>query len=403
MPGTAPDPTRAGGPTLTRAGLLRRAGLGLAAVAVAGVGALGYRAYDQGVFEAGEGPAYEPWGRWRDGAGLESLVAAAILAPSPHNAQAWLFGLGPGRVDLYADRARSTGALDPFRREMHVGLGAALENLMLAAGAAGWSPRVQLMPAGLGSTHVARVHLAPSAAAAPPLHARIPHRHTNRYPFAEGRPLPPSALAAMAGLADPAGPVRLAWFVGAADRARIGRLLVDATAAIVEDRDQRAMDHAWFRQDWDEIQRQRDGITVDAAGLPELTVALAKLLPAQSERATGESWLEATRDRHTATAAAYGMVIARDASDPRQRLLGGRLLQRVHLWATGEGIAVHHMNQLTERADREAQLGAEPRFGAALRALVPSGWQPLATFRAGHPTRTPPPSPRRPVSAVVVA
>jgi hypothetical protein len=113
--------------------------------------------------------------------------------------------------------------------------------------------------------------------------------------------------------------------------------------------------------------------------------------------------LKATRDRQTKTAAAYGIVAVRDASENRQRLEGGRLLERIHLWSTVNGIALQHMNQLTERADREQQLGIEPRFGDALRDLVPSGWQALSAFRVGYPTHTPKTSPRRPVEAVLVS
>jgi hypothetical protein len=393
-----------GAPTgMSRGRFLRRAGLVVGTVAVAGAGALGYRAYDQGVLERGRGPAYDPWTTWREGGGLLPLVSAAILAPSPHNAQAWVFGIGPRHVDLHADTARGTGAIDPFRREMYVGLGAALENLVLAARAGGLAPEVRLLPAGAGSTHAARVTLSPTTARTPELFGQIPRRHSDRYAYVEGREVPPEALAAMAALADPAAPdARLLWFTGARERAHVAELLVAATEAIVADADQSASDYEWFRQDWDEIQRRRDGITVDASGLPDLTAALAKLLPAQSRRATDEAWLEATRERHTRTAAAYGIVALRDASDDWQRLEGGRLLERVHLWTTGHGLALQHMNQLTEREDREAQLGLAPRFGAALRDLLPSGWQALATFRTGHPTHAPRTSPRRPVAWVIV-
>jgi hypothetical protein len=96
------------------------------------------------------------------------------------------------------------------------------------------------------------------------------------------------------------------------------------------------------------------------------------------------------------------MVVVRDAMDPIQQLQGGRLLQRVHLSATAEGIAVHHMNQLTERADRERQLGLAPEFGQALDLVVPDGWQALSTFRIGYPTRRARLSPRRPLDQVVL-
>ena len=117
-------------------------GAGALTVLVAG-GAV-WRAYDQGVFSIGEGPAYEPWNDWRSNApdGPLVLVRAAILAASPHNTQPWLFKITTSRIELYLDTARNVGALDPYLREEHIGIGCALENLMLAAAAHGYrAPR----------------------------------------------------------------------------------------------------------------------------------------------------------------------------------------------------------------------------------------------------------------------
>src|SRR6266478_3822708 len=69
-----------------------------------------WRAWDQGVFSVGEGPAYEPWKDWRktgNDAPL-ALVRAAILAASPHNTQPWLFNAIPRR---HTNR----GAYDPLK------------------------------------------------------------------------------------------------------------------------------------------------------------------------------------------------------------------------------------------------------------------------------------------------
>jgi hypothetical protein len=387
---------------VSRRSFLRRTGLGLGTLAVLGTGALAYRAYDQGVLETGHGPAYEPWHDWREGEGLVPLVKAAILAPSPHNAQAWQFGLGADHVDVFADRTRSTGALDPFLRELHVGLGAALENIVLTARARGETPSVLLVPNGESSDLVAHVALTRGAREPSDLAEQIPHRHTNRYPYVVDREVPRVALEAMADLADSSVPeARVVWLTSRDERGQLGELLVAATTAIIDDSDQRASDARWFRQSWDELQTERDGITVDTAGLPDLTAAAAKILPARSPQASSDAWLDATRDRHTRTAAAYGIVAVRDATDSVQQLQGGRLLQRVHLWATAHGIALHHMNQITERADRERQLGIAPKFGRALDLVVPSGWQALSTFRVGYATHHARRSPRRPVDEVV--
>lgn len=391
------------GATMSRRTFLRRTGLYAGAVAVTGTALLGYRAYDQGVLEVGDGPAYAAWDDWDDGPGLMPLVGAATLAPSPHNSQAWLFDVQRRHIDVFADHARSIGAIDPFGRELHVGVGAAIENLVLEAGRRGLSSDVELAPLGGRSRHAARVVLTPGRAAEGSLARWIPHRHTNRYAFVADRAVPVAALAEMQALRSSTVPdVTLQWIDGRRARAELGDLLVEATEAIVDDDAQSESDFRWLRQSWDDIQRHRDGITIDTAGLSDLTGALAKLLPAQSRTAAGESWIRSTRDRHVATAAAYGMVLARDVGDVRQQLDGGRLLQRVHLWATAHDLALHHMNQVTERVDRERQLGITPVFTRAAAELVgPGSGEWLAAFRIGHPTRGSRRSPRRSVEQVV--
>src|SRR5690349_15360992 len=87
-----------------------------------------FRARARGVFATGEGAAYEPWRDFTAGVSHGeplALVRAAILAANPHNTQPWLFRVASDRVDLFANTLRNIGAIDPFLREMHVGLGCA--------------------------------------------------------------------------------------------------------------------------------------------------------------------------------------------------------------------------------------------------------------------------------------
>ena len=91
-----------------------------------------------------EGDAYAPWGLWSDpslrGTPL-ALVAAAVLAANPHDTQPWLFRIGDDAIDVLADLSRNLGAMDAFVREMHLGLGCAIENILVAAGPNGYAPR----------------------------------------------------------------------------------------------------------------------------------------------------------------------------------------------------------------------------------------------------------------------
>jgi hypothetical protein len=110
-----------------------------------------YRAYDQGVFNTGQGSAYGAWREWDTEAGGVplALVRAAVLATNAHNTQPWLFRVSSDRIDLYAVLDRNIGTIDPLRREMYISLGCALENLTLAAVAHGFASVVQLMPASI--------------------------------------------------------------------------------------------------------------------------------------------------------------------------------------------------------------------------------------------------------------
>ncbi|MFP3786725.1 nitroreductase, partial [Burkholderia sp. SIMBA_024] len=86
---------------------------------------------------------------------------AALLAASPHNTQPWRFVISDAAIELHAVPERNLGPLDPFRREQRLGLGCALENLLLACPGAGFDATVETTPQDAADTLVARVRLAP--------------------------------------------------------------------------------------------------------------------------------------------------------------------------------------------------------------------------------------------------
>jgi hypothetical protein len=375
-----------------------------AAVVVAGTATLAWRAEQQGVFSTGEGPAYDAWRQWNDGpAGSpHRLLRAAILAANPHNTQPWRFAVRPGWIDVHADRTRHIGTIDPFLREMHIGLGCALENLLLAAPAAGWDTRVALFPNRGDPSHVARVTLARGTSALSPLYAAIPQRHTNRGAY-DPRPLPESALRALGELGADLPEVSVRWFSAADARREIGAHIVAASHAIADDAEQSRDSGAWFRNSWQEVQQKRDGLTIDAQALPDWMRVAAKMLPPVSAARADRLWIETTRDVQVATAPAFGLLRVRDPADNAQRVQGGRLWQRMHLWGQAQGIAMQPLNQMAERADREKVLGIEPRFRRVLEGLAgEGGWQALMPFRLGHPTVAALASPRRSMEEVLL-
>ena len=374
-----------------------------ATIVVAGA-ALGWRAYDRGVFSAGKGQGYEPWRIWNSlqtGDPLR-LVHAAILAANPHNSQPWLFKVSGDSIDLFADTKRNIGAIDPYLREMYMGIGCGLENLMIAATHDGHRAVVTLMPDRQNTAHAARIRLSPGAKVASELYDAIPDRHTNRAAYDAARAVAPEQMAQLAALGADLN-AKVVWFATPAERKHVGELIVAATEAIIADEQQSTDSAKWFRWGWDELQTHRDGLTLDAQNLPPLITFAAKVLPPMSRETADGAWLKSTREQHVPTAAAFGLIVVSGASDHAAHIRGGQFWQRMHLKATAMGLAAHPLNQMPERADRERQLGIGPRFSKALKDLVGDpNLHALMPFRIGYPTVAAKPSPRRDVQSVLM-
>lgn len=385
-------------------------GAGVLTVVVLGGGV--WRAYDEGVFSVGEGPAYEPWKDWRGTAndGPLALARAAILAASPHNTQPWLFKITNSSIQLQIDTQRNVGALDPYLREEYIGMGCALENLMLAAPANGYAATATLMPGELGpiptqpkSQLVARVDLAAGEREESELYNAIPQRHTNRSRYDLHKPLPPDFVDALGQLPGDDADVKVFLFPAEADRKKITQLSSAANTEIYSDPAVKQGTAPWIHTKWRSVQKFRDGLTIDAFGLPPITAAIAKMMP---------TWLLAravSRDAKNAyadlmlTAPLIGIIALRNRYDQAQSVQAGRIWQRAHLLATARGLAARPSNEAVELVDHERALGRPAACAAQLNQITGDPtWQPTFVFYMGYPTFSAPASPRRSLESVLV-
>jgi hypothetical protein len=368
---------------------------------VAGATGLTWQAIGGGVFASGTGNAYAAWDQAAAvGADPMNLVRAAVLAANAHNTQPWLFVVTGERIELFADMTRTIGAMDPLLRELHLSLGCALENLVVAGPASGLTASVALMPNPADITHVATITLTPTAASRSAQFDAIASRHTNRAAYDTSRAVSSGQLAALGALAGPKD-VDVVWFVTPQDKQKFGDLTIRATQAIIADPQQSADDYRWYRTSWSDIQQHKDGITIDPSGQSELIRALAKLLPVSQEQ-NSSGWLSGTRDTQLPTAAAFGALTVADPRDPVQRLQAGRAWQRIQLAATIDKLVMQPLCQVPERIDREVSTGLPTDFGDAFAAMLPSKTHAVMTFRIGYATAAAPPSPRRPATDVVL-
>src|SRR5258708_36689401 len=77
---------------------------------------------------------------------LAFLLRYAILAPSVHNTQPWQFSVGVDEIGVCVNTDRWLKVADADQRELHISVGCALENLLIAAEHFGYRCELDYFP-----------------------------------------------------------------------------------------------------------------------------------------------------------------------------------------------------------------------------------------------------------------
>ncbi len=272
---------------------------------------------------------------------LEGLLAAAVRAPSGGNCQPWRFHVDGDTIWLVHDRARSASLLDVRHEAALVALGAATENLVIAASHQGLLAEVTPFPDAGRPDLVARIDLAPGRIAPDPLLDAVFTRVTDRRhgPRVALAPADRSALADAVGsdarlrIVDRPGPM-----------ARIGDVLADVDRVRFLHPRLHAEMMGELRWTSAEADATADGMCLDELEVGDADTAIMTELArpevaAFLRRIGGGSRLGDVTRRWVSGAAAMGLLSAPDGR-PESSFRAGRAAERVWLTATSLGLGV---------------------------------------------------------------
>ena len=310
---------------------------------------------------------------------VDALLRAAVLAPSSHNTQPWIFAVEPGVIHVRADRTRALAVNDPDDRELVMSCGAALFNLRVAAWHAGGAPTVSILPDACDPDLLATVHLHGGGRPLDDvdrLHSAIELRRTHRDGFVD-RALPAGLSDALRARAHAEG----AWLalLDEDERDRLADLVAEGDRMQWADRHWRRELAAWLHP-----RRTGDGLVTPWLIAPLTHAAVATL-------DTGMP--TAARDRERTEQAPAIAVLDTHRDRPRDWLIAGMALEHVLLHAASRGLQAAFLNQPIQ----------QPELRIHVAALLDRPCFPQAILQLGHPAHPAKPTPRRPLADVVDA
>ncbi|MCB6180141.1 hypothetical protein LHP98_18655 [Rhodobacter sp. Har01] len=344
---------------------------GVGAIAVLGAAGFGQRRWAESRYADAAASARLPMDLAAAGpARMAELVRMATLAPNSHNTQGWSFAALPDGMRIAVDPARRTPVVDPDDHHLFVSLGAAVETLIIAATAYGITASPQVAADGTVTLTYA------DGAAASPLLAAITRRQSHRGLY-DGAPL--TEADRMALTADPG----LRLIEDAPTRAALRDLTVAAYGAQMADAAYRAELKSWLRFSQGAALETHDGLYSGCSGSPALPQMLGEGLFEVLVTAKGQA---AALAAQIDSAPALALLVT-DPDTPAGRIETGRRLARIGLAATGQGLAMAHVNPGLENAAGRLEVA---------RLLGVTSGRPSILLRLGRAAEVMPYSLRRP-------
>lgn len=320
---------------------------------------------------------------------LRFLLNYAVLAPSGHNTQPWLFQINGNVLEFYADRSRALPIVDPQNRALIISCGAALLNLRIAIRHFNYAGEIETFPNPKDPDLLARIRLGQRKQATTEEHLlfeAIPKRHTNRKEF-EARQVPSSLLGEFQAAASKEG----CW-LHILQNENQKKVVAD----LIAEGDRLQWSNKQFRQELAKWIRNRDSSTDDgmpgyAFGMPDVPVVdLMSLVGSFAMRTFDMGKIQATKDYQLAVNSPVLVAIGTENDTPKAWLSAGQALGKILLQSRAQEIWASFLNQPIE----------VPQLRFQLRDALGQTGFPQLLFRIGYGSSVKA-TPRRMVSEVL--
>jgi nitroreductase len=309
----------------------------------------------------------------------------AVLAPSSHNTQPWLFKINDDSLELYADRKRVLKTVDPKGRELIMSCGAALYTLRLTLRSFGYKEKTELFPNPNSKDLLARVALVGTGHPNQEdkrLFEEIPNRHTQRGVFRD-KPLDTAIVNELELAANLEG-AQLYITRNETTRNIMANLIARGDKIQWADPDFRSEIAAWTRPSHS---KNQDGIPGYALHINDAASYLTPFIIRHFDMGKGQ----AIKDHELAEKSPALAVLHTPEDTPHDWLLAGQALAHVLLKARVHNIHASFFNQPVEVEALRTQLK---------ETLGLSG-TPQLIFRLGHSDEAKA-TPRRDIDDVVI-
>lgn len=317
---------------------------------------------------------------------LAFMLRYAILAPSSHNSQPWIFEIsGDAEIRLYADYGRSLPIADPDDRFLVISCGAALGHLVVAARYFGYAVNIKVRPELRRPDLLAVVSFTENGEASDDdgaLFRAIRHRHTNRLGFEE-REIAEPVLHYLQAIVDDRG----GWLarVPAARRGEVAELVAAGDRLQHADPLFRSELAHWMRPNSEDA---RDGMPGYAIGMGNFMAAGASFMV----RTFNMGPTVAQKDYNKALKAPALLVLGTEGDTVDDWLTAGFALSHLLLSATLQGLTAAFLNQPIELEELRPKLAE----------IVPAEGYPQLMLYMGYAEEGKA-SPRRDLDEVVVS